>query len=88
VLLITMFDEIADKYFGVLCMYVCEYIYMSLYVFHNFSGDCIVRAETIAHTKDVFISSFWGSKLKNTDGWFGKSDPFLRFHRYNEVLLN
>lgn len=22
-----------------------------------------------------------GHKLMNTDGWFGKSDPLLRFHR-------
>jgi hypothetical protein len=24
-----------------------------------------------------------GIKLMNTDGWFGKSDPFLRFFRIN-----
>lgn len=47
-----------------------------------FRGSLIVRAEPVASTRDVFVANFSGHKLKNTDGFFGKSDPFLVFHRF------
>jgi hypothetical protein len=48
------------------------------------SGLLTVHAETVAGTRDVFCATFAGQKLKNTDGWFGRSDPFLVISRLSE----
>ena len=40
-----------------------------------------IRGESVANTRDVFCCQFAGKKLKNTDGFFGKSDPFLIISR-------
>ena len=43
-------------------------------------GSVRVQAEAVTNTRDVFIGQFSGLKLENKDGFFGKSDPFLRIH--------
>ena len=42
-----------------------------------------IRAEAVSNTKDIFCCQFAGKKLKNTDGFFGRSDPFLIISRFN-----
>ena len=44
-------------------------------------GSLLVRAEAVANTRDLFITEFVGTKLSNKDGWFGKSDPYLKLYR-------
>jgi hypothetical protein len=34
-------------------------------------GTCIIRAETVGHTRDIFSANFLGIKLINVDGIFG-----------------
>jgi len=52
------------------------------------TGKLIVRAEKVdLHCQSV--SWQWsGVKLMNTDGWFGKSDPLLRFFKKKETGEN
>jgi len=38
-----------------------------------------LRAEKTGNSKNELYMEWCGVKLMNTDGWFGKSDPFLRF---------
>ena len=47
-------------------------------------GELHIRAEVVTNTKDIFVANFSGKKLKNTDGIFGRSDPFLVIHRIME----
>ena len=43
-----------------------------------------VKDEAVANTRDVFVCTFAANKLVNKDGFFGKSDPFLKIHRMSE----
>ena len=45
------------------------------------TGKMIVRGEKSDASKSTIIWQWSGIKLMNTDGWFGKSDPFLRFFK-------
>jgi Ca2+-dependent lipid-binding protein len=47
-------------------------------------GQIKVFAEEIAACNDYLIASFAGHKLKNTDGWFAKSDPFIVIRKIRE----
>lgn len=47
-------------------------------------GKIILRTEGIEDCNDILYMTWKGKKLPNTDGWFGKSDPFLRFNRLRE----
>jgi len=47
-------------------------------------GSVSVQAETVGNTRDLFVADFIGSKLSNKDGWFGKSDPFIKMLRLYE----
>lgn len=51
-------------------------------------GKLIVRAEKVGSCREMILWQWVGVKLMNTDGWFGKSDPLLRFfkQRGNEWL--
>ena len=44
-------------------------------------GQVVVRAEEEAGCADVVHARFFARKLDNKDGWFGKSDPFIRISR-------
>lgn len=46
-------------------------------------GFLFVTAEELATLKDEVILKFSGHKLDRKD-WFGKSDPFLEFHKVME----
>jgi len=49
------------------------------------AGQLIVRGDKAASSNCSHVSWHWsGKKLMNTDGWFGKSDPFLRFFKKKE----
>jgi len=49
------------------------------------AGQLIVRGDKAANSNSLHVSWQWsGVKLMNTDGWFGKSDPFLRFLKKKE----
>lgn len=41
----------------------------------------IIVADSFKECNDMVYMEWNGVKLANTDGWFDKSDPFLRFHR-------
>ena len=43
-----------------------------------------VRAEEVSTCSDQLILGLSAAKLKNKDGFFGKSDPFIRMSRINE----
>jgi hypothetical protein len=47
-------------------------------------GFCCVRAEEVASCAHQILLQLGGKGLKNQDGWFGKSDPFLVASRMNE----
>jgi hypothetical protein len=47
-------------------------------------GTVELRAEAVSNCRDILHLTAVGSKLSNKDGWFGKSDPFLRFLRIYE----
>jgi len=48
-------------------------------------GQVNIRAEQVnVNVKDELLTDIICSKLQNKDGWFGKSDPFLRFMRVYE----
>merc|ERR1712146_566375 len=47
-------------------------------------GSIKVYAEEIASCNDFLVTSFAGHKLKNTDGWFAKSDPFIVIRKSRE----
>lgn len=47
-------------------------------------GKIIMRCENVQDCNDIIFMKWIGSKLMNTDGWFDKSDPFLRFNRIRE----
>jgi len=42
-------------------------------------GKIIIQGERTGHSTSKVIWQWSGVKLMNTDGWFDKSDPFLRF---------
>jgi len=44
-------------------------------------GKVIIRGERSGDTKNIVTWQWQGIKLMNTDGWFDKSDPFLRFFK-------
>jgi len=43
-----------------------------------------MRCENVQDCNDLIFMKWQGIKLMNTDGWFDKSDPFLRFNRIRE----
>jgi hypothetical protein len=47
-------------------------------------GMLTIKGESVHVCHDIFHCDLIGSKLANKDGWFGKSDPFLRFFRIYE----
>ncbi|CAD8157022.1 unnamed protein product [Paramecium pentaurelia] len=47
-------------------------------------GKLIIRCDKIQEGNEVMIMKWSGVKLMNTDGWFDKSDPFLRFYRQRD----
>ncbi|XP_070558372.1 copine-8-like isoform X2 [Ptychodera flava] len=49
------------------------------------SGKIILSGEELSDCKDVFTMQFKGTKLDKKD-FFGKSDPYLVFHRCNEDM--
>jgi len=48
---------------------------------NQFSGVLMVKGEKTDGTTGKVTMQWSGKKLMNTDGFFGKSDPFLRFFR-------
>jgi len=44
-------------------------------------GKIVIRGEKTGESKNVIFWQWCGVKLMNTDGWLGKSDPFLRFFK-------
>lgn len=50
----------------------------------NSQGFCCVRAEEVTSCADQIMLQLGGKGLKNKDGWFGKSDPFVVASRMNE----
>ena len=48
------------------------------------NGTVAVRAEEVSSCSDQLVLQLSGAKLKNKDGFFGKSDPFIRMYRINE----
>ena len=47
----------------------------------KFAGKLIVRSEKISACRDHITWQWNAVKLMNTDGWFDKSDPLLRFFK-------
>ncbi len=47
-------------------------------------GTLTIRAEAQANTRDLLVVTFYGTKLANKDGFFGRSDPFFEISRCNE----
>ena len=47
-------------------------------------GIIAVRAEEVTACHDQIILQLGGNGLKNKDGWFGTSDPFITCSRMNE----
>eukprot|EP01040_Poterioochromonas_malhamensis_P007713 gene7713-8331_t len=47
-------------------------------------GHLIVRTEAKADTRDLFCVTFSANNLSNKEGFFSKSDPFIRILRCNE----
>eukprot|EP01040_Poterioochromonas_malhamensis_P007714 gene7715-8332_t len=47
-------------------------------------GHLIVRTEAKADTRDLFCVTFSANNLANKEGFFAKSDPFIRILRCNE----
>lgn len=49
------------------------------------AGKLIVRLDSPGVQSNQVISWQWaGSKIKSVDGWFDKSDPFLKFYKTHE----
>ena len=48
------------------------------------TGTLVVISEATQECKEFIFMQWEGKKLKNVDGWFDKSDPFLRFKRIRE----
>ena len=48
------------------------------------SGKIIIRAEKVGSCRESILWQWNGVKLMNTDGWFDKSDPLLRFFKKRE----
>jgi len=48
------------------------------------SGKLIIRAEKCGVSRNIVYMQWSGVKLMNTDGWFDKTDPFLRFFKCRE----
>jgi len=46
------------------------------------TGKLNIKGEKTGSSRNVVFWQWSGVKLMNTDGWFGKSDPFLRFCKY------
>lgn len=46
------------------------------------TGKITIKGEKTGSSRNVVFWQWSGVKLMNTDGWFGKSDPFLRFFKY------
>jgi len=51
---------------------------------HKSTGKIIIRGEKSGEARNVVFWQWCGVKLMNTDGWFDKSDPFLRFFKKRE----
>lgn len=49
------------------------------------NGKIVITADRVKSTNEVYFMKWRGEKLMNVDGWFDKSDPFLRFFRINPV---
>ncbi|CAD8071973.1 unnamed protein product [Paramecium sonneborni] len=49
-------------------------------------GKLIIRCDKIQEGNEFMIMKWTGVKLMNTDGWFDKSDPFLKFYRQRDDL--
>ncbi|GMI03527.1 hypothetical protein TrVE_jg11873 [Triparma verrucosa] len=47
-------------------------------------GIVAIRAEEVTACQDQINLQLAGANLKNKDGWFGKSDPFVTVSRMNE----
>jgi len=47
-------------------------------------GKIIIQGENTGHSTSEVVWQWCGVKLMNTDGWFDKSDPFLRFMKKRE----
>ncbi|EGR31217.1 hypothetical protein IMG5_115500 [Ichthyophthirius multifiliis] len=56
------------------------------------TGNIVILSEAQEECRDYIFMQWKGIKLANTDGWFSKSDPFLRFKRVredkNEILCH
>ncbi len=48
------------------------------------NSKLILRTEVVCENRENMIMNFQAKKLMNTDGWFDKSDPFIRFLRLRE----
>jgi len=48
------------------------------------AGKAVVRAEKVGSCRQNVVWQWVGVKLMNTDGWFDKSDPLLRFFKRRE----
>jgi len=49
------------------------------------TGTLNIKGEKTGSSRNVVFWQWSGIKLMNTDGWFGKSDPFLRFVKIRET---
>lgn len=47
-------------------------------------GQIFIRGEAKHNTRDLLCVTFSAVKLSNKEGWFSKSDPFLKIARVNE----
>jgi len=45
------------------------------------AGKIVLRGEKLGLSQNLICWQWSGLKLMNTDGWFGKSDPLLRFFK-------
>jgi len=48
------------------------------------TGTLNVKGDKTGSSRNVVFWQWSGVKLMNTDGWFGKSDPFLRFFKIRD----
>lgn len=48
------------------------------------TGEVVLRAEPMSNVRDIFHCNIKCEGLSNVDGFFRKSDPFLRFRRVYE----
>jgi len=48
------------------------------------NGKLVIRGEKIGTSRNILYMQWAGVKLMNTDGWFDKSDPLLRFMKWRD----